>query len=39
MSFRLQFNVTVCRMWSTSNIFALQTTSQNEQSVHSFAMG
>ena len=39
MSFRLQFNATVCRMWSTSNIYALQTTFQNEQSVHSIAMG
>ena len=37
MSFRLQFNATVRCMWSTSNIFTLQTTFQNEQSVHSIA--
>ena len=42
--FRLQFNATVSRMWSVSNIFALQTTFQHEQCLfmqneHSFTMG
>ena len=36
--FRLQFNGTACCMRSVSNIFTLQTTFQNEQSVHSFPM-
>ena len=37
--FRVQFNITAPRMWSISNIFALQTTFQHEQCVHSFPVG
>ena len=37
--FRVQFNATVRHVLSISNIFALQSTFQHEQCVHSFPMG